>query len=258
MKLEGWKMVVELMPLPGFPLVQDGDDIARLIIETAEKSNASLKTKDILVIAHTIVSKSEGMIFCLEDIHPSEFAKKLADLTGKDPRHVELILKGAKSIVRVGRGLIITETIHGFVCANSGVDKSNVSGASCYVTLPEDPDRSARDIRKTILEVLGLEDLAIVISDTFGRPLRSGVVNVAVGASGLRPIVSLIGKTDLFGYEMRVTEMAVADEIAAASELVMGQTDEGLPVIIIRGYDYVPAEVPATVLNRPLQQDLFR
>jgi len=251
-------LAVELIPLPGFPLVQEGDDIAQFIIETSDQSNTPLKNKDILVIAHTIVSKAEGMIYCLEDIHPSEFAMKLAGLTGKDPRHVELILKGAKNIVRVGRGLIITETIHGFVCANSGVDKSNVSGESCYVTLPEDPDRSARNIRKTILEALDLEDIAIVISDTFGRPLRSGVVNVAVGASGLRPIVSLIGKTDLFGYEMRVTQMAVADEIAAASELVMGQTNEGLPVIIVRGYDYVPAEVPATVLNRPQQQDLFR
>ena len=144
------------------------------------------------------------------------------------------------------------------MCANSGVDKSNVAGESCYVTLPEDPDRSARTIRKTLLDALDLDDLAIVISYTFGRPLRSGVVNMAVGASGLRPVVSLIGKTDLFGYELRVTEMAVADEIAAASELVMGQTDEGLPIVIVRGYDYVPAEVPATVLNRPPQQDLFR
>lgn len=253
----GSKMVVEIIPLPGFPIVKEGDDIGQLIVETSKKSTTPLQNKDILVIAQTIVSRAEGMVYCLEDIHPSDFAKKLAEQTGKDPRHVELILKGAKSIVRFGRGLIITETIHGFVCANSGVDKSNVPGKSCYTLLPEDPDRSAKSIRRAILETLNLDDIAVIISDTFGRPLRGGAVNVAVGVSGLHPIVSLIGKTDLFGYTMQVTEMAVADEIAAASELVMGQTDEGIPVVIVRGYNYVSDEVSASVLNRPQEQDLF-
>ena len=250
-------MVVEIIPLCGFPIVQESDEIGQLIVETSKKSNIPLQNKDILVIAQTIVSRAEGMVYCLEEVLPSDFAKKLAKQTGKDPRHVELILKGAKSIVRFGRGLIITETTHGFVCANSGVDKSNVPGKSCYTLLPEDPDSSAKNIRWSILEALNLEDIAVIISDTFGRPLRGGAVNVAIGVSGLRPIESLIGKTDLFGYMMQVTEMAVADEIAAASELVMGQTDEGIPIVIVRGYSYVPDEVPATVLNRPQEQDLF-
>lgn len=250
-------MVVEIIPLCGFPIVQEGDDIGQLIVETSKKSTVPLQNKDILVIAQTIVSRAEGMIYCLEDVLPSDFAKKLAEQTGKDPRHVEIILKGAKSIVRFGKGLIITETIHGFVCANSGVDKSNVPGESCYTLLPEDPDRSAKDIRKKILKSLYLNDIAVIISDTFGRPLRGGAVNVAIGVSGIRPIVSLKGKTDLFGYTMQVTEMAVADEIAAASELVMGQTNEGVPVVIIRGYNYVSDEITASVLNRPQEQDLF-
>ena len=251
-------MGVELLPLPGFPIVQKGDDIAQLILKTSKIANVPIKNRDILVIAHTIISRAEGMVYCLDDINPSNFALKLAEQTGKDPRHVELILKGSRGIVRYGRKILITETIHGFVCANSGVDKSNVPGESCYILLPEDPDQSAKIIRDTILDTLNLEDIAIIVSDTFGRPLRSGVVNVAIGVSGLVPIVSLRGKTDLFGYEMRVTEMAVADELAAASELIMGQTNEGLPVVIIRGYEYISDEnTSATVLNRPQEKDLF-
>ncbi|MFX1251001.1 MAG: coenzyme F420-0:L-glutamate ligase [Promethearchaeota archaeon] len=253
--------MISLFGLEGFPFIQEGDNIAAIIIDTLNSSSNELQNGDVLVIAHTIVSKAEGRVIPLDTVEPSDFAKHIAKEGEKDPRMVEVILKQANTIVRMTPTVIITETKHGFICANSGVDRSNVSlekpGEEVAV-LPEDPDRSAHEIRASIFETLGV-DIAVIISDTFGRPLRVGTTNIAIGCSGILPLLDYRGSKDLFGYELKTTIVARADELATAAGLIMGQAAEGLPVIIIRGATYEKAKMDqsAKILNRPRETALF-
>jgi len=248
---------IRVMGLETIPIVGEGDDIGALICEAAEREGIGIEDGDVIVVSHIIVSRAEGRVVELSAIKPSEFAKNIASAMGKDPRLVEVVLRESKAIARMGDGHLICETKHGFICANAGVDRSNVPGKDRVALLPEDPDASARRIRERIRQLTGRE-VAVIISDTHGRPLRRGTINVAIGVAGLEPIWDRRGDVDLFGYTLRVTQVAVADELASAAELVMGQADEGIPVVIIRGYRYRPSEeASARELIRPREEDLF-
>jgi len=248
---------VEVIGVTGIPIVKPGDDVPRLIVEAAERQGTPIQDGDIVVVSHIIVSRAEGRIVNLNTVKPSKFAENIAKALGKDPRLVEVILQESRSIVRMGNGHLITETKHGFVCANSGVDQSNVPGEGFVALLPEDPDESARRIRDGIEKLTG-KRVAVVVSDTHGRPLRDGEINVAIGVSGLKPIRDRRGERDLFGYVLKVKRTAVADEIASAAELVVGQADEGVPVAIVRGYRLEwSEEATARELIMPRERDLF-
>jgi len=248
---------ISIIPVTGLPIIQHGDDIGLLICEAAARQGTPIEDGDIIVVTHVIVSRAEGDIINLDSVSPSEFAKTVAEVLGKDPALVEVILRESRSIVRMGDGHIISETKHGFICANAGVDKSNVPGERNVAPLPKDPDLSARIIRQRIREVSG-KDVAVIISDTHGRPLRNGEINVAVGVAGIKPIRDRRGEKDLFGYTLKVKQTAIADELCSAAELVIGQADEGIPVAIIRGYPYERAEdATARDLIRPREKDLF-
>ncbi len=247
---------IVLFPLPT-PIVKIGDDVSEILIDSAEKNTGGFKEGDVLIVTSKIISTAEECVIDLTKVSPSEFACSIAGLVDKDPSHVEVILREALSIVRMRQKVIITETKHGFICANSGVDQSNVEGEKCAVTLPKDPDKNARDIRKVIKERCGI-DVAVIVSDTFGRPFRKGVLNVAVGCSGLIPVVDLRGEEDLFGYKLQSTEIAVADELAVAAGLLMGQTNAKIPAVIIRRYRYKKGEIPAKKIIREPETDIFR
>ena len=205
-----------------------------------------------------VVSKAEGNVINLDEVVPSERAKEIALKTAKDPAMVEVVLSETKEIVRLGNNSIITETKSGIVCANAGVDRSNVSGDRNVVPLPKNPNASARNIRQEIKRLTGA-DVAVIVSDTHGRPFRMGEINVAVGVSGIEPIRDRRGEKDLFGYVLKIKQTAIADELSSAAELVIGQANEGIPVAIIRGYNYQTAEKSsATELTRPKEADLFR
>ncbi len=248
---------IEIFAVTGLPIVKEGDDLASLICNAAEKQGTPIQNGDVIVATHVIVSRAEGNIVNLETVTPSEFAKSVAKRTGKDPRLVEVILRESRSIVRMRDGKLITETKHGLICANSGVDVSNVSGDSNVAPLPEDADQSALAIRQKIMQIVG-KDVAVIVSDTHGRPLRQGEINIALGTSGFEPLRDRRGEKDLFGYTIRVKRTAIADELASAAELVIGQTNEGIPAAIIRGYDYPKSETAnAKKMIRPPNEDLF-
>jgi coenzyme F420-0:L-glutamate ligase/coenzyme F420-1:gamma-L-glutamate ligase len=248
---------IEIFAVTGLPIVKEGDDLASLICNAAEKQGTPIQNGDVIVATHVIVSRAEGNIVNLETVTPSEFAKSVAKRTGKDPRLVEVILRESRSIVRMRDGKLITETKHGLICANSGVDVSNVSGDSNVAPLPEDADQSALAIRQKIMQIVG-KDVAVIVSDTHGRPLRQGEINRALGTSGFEPLRDRRGEKDLFGYTIRVKRTAIADELASAAELVIGQTNEGIPAAIIRGYDYPKSETAnAKKMIRPPNEDLF-
>jgi coenzyme F420-0:L-glutamate ligase/coenzyme F420-1:gamma-L-glutamate ligase len=248
---------IQIIPVKGLPLIKKDDNIAELICNAAEKQGTPIQNNDIVVITHVMVSKAEGNVVNLDSIEPSEFAKTIAKQTDKDPAMVEVVLREAKSIVRMGNNSLITETKQGFFCANSGVDRSNVSGERNVALLPEKPDRSAAKTRQKIKALTGM-DAAVIISDTHGRPLRDGEINVAVGVAGLKPIRDRRGEKDLYGYTLRIKRTAIADELASAAELVIGQADEAIPVAIIRGYNYPKSEdAKATALIRPKEKELF-
>ncbi|MCS7117692.1 MAG: coenzyme F420-0:L-glutamate ligase [Thaumarchaeota archaeon] len=239
------------------PVVREGDDLAELIVSAAEVHGVGLRSGDIVVVSQIVVSKSEGRVMPLASIEASTRAHRIARLTGKDPRHVEAILREAVDVLRVrADGLIITETRHGLVCANSGVDLSNV-GENNVSLLPVDPDSSARRIRERIRELRGIE-VGVIVSDSHGRPFRRGAVNVAIGCSGIEPVLDLRGSKDLYGRVLQSKQVCVADELASAAELVMGNADEGIPVAIIRGYRYRASEEGAAAIVRPREEDLFR
>jgi coenzyme F420-0:L-glutamate ligase/coenzyme F420-1:gamma-L-glutamate ligase len=238
------------------PLTKRGDDIAEQIVNAAKSEGIELSTGDILVIAQKIISKSEGRIVNLETIEPTKRAEEIAKASGKDPRHVETILRESSKILRLKGPHIIVQTHHGFVCANAGVDKSNVENANSVAVLPTDPDRSAQVIRQGIRKLTDL-DVAVIVSDTFGRAWRNGQVNVAIGIDGLKPVIDYRGTKDMFGYVLNVTQMAVADELASAAELVMKKSDR-VPVAIIRGVDYANGTGSIRDLIRPEEEDLFR
>ena len=250
-------VAVQVIGVEGLPIVKPGDNLGALICEAARRKGSPVMNGDIVVVTHIITSVAEGRLADLEKIIPSEFAKNLASRLAKDPAMVEVVLRESRGIRRIGDGVLITETHHGFVCANSGVDKSNVAGEHKVALLPVDPDASATRIREEIHKASG-RDVAVIISDTHGRPLRLGEVNVAIGVAGLKPIRDRRGEKDLFGYVLRVKQTAVADEIASAAELVIGQADEGVPAAIIRGYKYLNSESSkATELVRSREKDLF-
>jgi len=247
---------LEIIGLPIHREIREGDDLEEIIDAHLEREGIALRQKDVLVIAQKIVSKAEGRMVRIGDVEPSEQAKELSlRLGGKDPREIQVILDETAMIVKQERGVLITEHRLGFVMANAGVDKSNVPPGHCLL-LPLDPDKSAENLRRRYL-AKGM-DIAVIITDTFGRPWRLGQVNVAIGLAGMEPIVSYRGKRDRFQNVMQHTEIAAADEIASAAELVMGKTD-GVPVAIVRGLDYAAkTNAGARELVRPAESDLFR
>jgi coenzyme F420-0:L-glutamate ligase/coenzyme F420-1:gamma-L-glutamate ligase len=247
---------VRVIPVPGIPEVRPGDDLARLILRACADAGLGPCAGDVLAVTHKVVSKAEGRVVDLGDITPSDLAVRFAAESGKDPRHVEVVLRESRRIVRMDRGILIAETRHGFVCANAGVDASNVPGAETVCLLPEDPDGSARRLRERVREATGA-DVAVVITDSFGRAWRWGIANVAIGVAGISPLADYRGRPDQWGREMATSILAVGDELAAASELVMGKTD-ARPVAIIRGYQYEPADGSARELVMPAEKDMFR
>lgn len=244
--------MVSFIPIKDLPLIKPGDDIGKLIFSSFTK----IKENDILVITHTILSKAEGRVVRLEDIKPSKYAIRLAKKTSKDPRIVELILREAEKILRVGPGFIVTETKNGYVCANSGVDETNVEKGYA-ILLPEDPDRSAKEIRKT-LRSLSNKDVAVIITDTCGRPFRTGVTGVCIGSSGIEPLQDRRGEKDLFGKELKITKVALLDNISCAANLIMGEASEGIPAVIVRGLKYKKSEKGSKDLIRNSKEDVFR
>ena len=249
---------VMLIGISGIPLIKKNDDLGRIISECAQNQGTPISDGDIIVVEQKVVSKAEDRIVSLSKVKASEFAIETAKKAEKEPEVVELVLREAKSIIRMRNGILITRTHHGFICANSGVDKSNVAGEKNVTLLPIDPDASARRIRETIRKVTG-KKVVVIVSDTFGRPFREGHTNVCIGLSGLRPILDLRGKQDLFGYELKVKQIAIADELSSAAELLAGNASEAVPVVIVRGYSRYDAseEGRALELVRPEERDIF-
>ena len=259
-------MSLTLTPLPGIPLVQPGDDLTELIWASCKRANITLQDGDILVLAQKIVSKAEGRLVNLADVTPSPAAQELAAASEKDPRLCELILRESNEVLRTRPGLVIVEHKLGFVCANAGIDHSNVSPPPVgkgpgveewYLLLPEDPDASADRIRAALEAISGAR-LGVLTIDSHGRAWREGTVGVTIGLSGLPAVMDERGWHDLFGYELRVTVVGVADELAAAASLMMGQAAEGTPVVHARGFPYPLAEGRLGDLLRPREKDLFR
>jgi coenzyme F420-0:L-glutamate ligase/coenzyme F420-1:gamma-L-glutamate ligase len=248
---------IRVIGIEGMPEVQKGDDLAAQIMDAVQRDGSSIESGDVIVVTQKIVSKAEGRVVSLDDIEPSPLAVTISQGHRRDPRHTEMVLRESKRIVRMDRGVIISETHHGFNCANAGIDASNIPGANTLALLPVDPDASARRIRQDIKARLGA-DVAVVISDTFGRPWRSAAVNVAIGVAGFNPLLSYVGQEDAYGQMLHTTVIAVADELAAASELVTGKI-RGVPVTIIKGYAYEPMEdANNQALIRSPDKDLFR
>jgi coenzyme F420-0:L-glutamate ligase/coenzyme F420-1:gamma-L-glutamate ligase len=247
---------VRVIGVTGMPEVAPGDDLAALIIDAASAQETPLLDGDVLVVTQKIVSKAEGRLVELRSVAPSAMAREFAQRWGKDPRQVEVVLREAKRIVRMDRGVLIVETKHGFVCANAGVDASN-TGRPGYVTLlPQDSDVSAERVRADIERRAGIA-VSVIVSDSFGRPWRAGIDQVALGVAGLLPLRDYSGEKDPDGYELRVTQVALADEMAAAAELVMGKLDR-VPVAVIRGYAAPPGAGSGRQLLREPEKDLFR
>ncbi len=248
------------MALSGFPLVGTGDDLAGLIAAGLERSGLGLRTGDVVVVAQKVVSKAEGRMVDLAAVTPSPGAESLAAEVGKDPRLVEVILSESERVVRSRPNLLIMQHRLGFVMANAGVDHSNigaVGGPERVLLLPADPDGSAAGLRARLRAHFGV-DVAVVVSDSFGRPWRRGTCGVAIGAAGLPALVDLRGRPDLFGRKLEVTLVGMADEIAAAASLLQGQAEEGRPVVLVRGLAWSAPEAPAAALVRPQEEDLFR
>jgi coenzyme F420-0:L-glutamate ligase/coenzyme F420-1:gamma-L-glutamate ligase len=249
---------VKVIAVENLPLITKGDSLAELVIDTAKNQNTPVQEKDVIVITHVAVSKAEGNVINLDEVTPSKQAEEIARKVEKEPKLVEVILRETKEIVRLGPNSLITETKNGIVCANAGVDRSNVKGDRNVALLPKDPDASAWKIRQEIKKLAGC-DVAVIISDTHGRPLRMGEINVAIGVAGIKPIRDRRGEKDLFGYVLKIKQTAIADELASAAELVIGQAAEGIPAAIIRGYNYrVDENASARELTRPKEKDLFR
>lgn len=246
---------ISLFVLPGLPEIRAGANLTTQIVVTARRARIAFENGDILVVAQKVVSKAEGRVVRLADVRPSEQALALARKLAHDPRFVEIVLRESRRIVRSDRVLIV-ETHHGFVCANAGIDHSNVPGRDSVTLLPRDPDLSARRLAMALRKQTG-KRLAVVISDTFGRPWRLGIANVAIGAFGVPTLVDLRGTRDRQKKALRATVLAVADELAAAAGLLMGKS-MGTPIVVIRGYRYRSVQSPASRMIRPAAEDLFR
>ena len=252
------KSRIEIIPIPVVPDIKAGDKLDIIILESMNNANEFLSEGDIVVVAQKVISKAEGRLIDLKLVNPSEKSLQIAKQNDKDPRLIELILNESVDILRLARGILIVETKRGLICANAGVDQSNVEKSNDYAALlPEDADLSARELRHSLKRKTGI-DVAVIITDTFGRPFREGQINVAIGIAGIQPIKSYIGTLDMYGKKLKVTEIAVVDEIASAAELQMGKS-ERIPVVIIRGYVYQMAETSSSSqLLRSRGKDLFR
>jgi coenzyme F420-0:L-glutamate ligase/coenzyme F420-1:gamma-L-glutamate ligase len=224
---------INVIGLESFPLINAGDNLPKLLVATLEREQVSLNDGDIIAIAQKVVSKAEDRIVQLKDVKPSRKALEIAEVTHKDPRHIELILRETRKVVKASEQILIVKGRTGLVCLNAGIDKSNVEGDDAHALLPLSPDKSAQRIRSEILELTG-KNVAVVICDTFSRPFRRAQVNFAIGIAGISPFKDYRGQKDLFGYIIKVKRAAVADEIAAAAELAMGQGREAVPVVVIK------------------------
>ena len=251
---------IEIIGVIGLPEINKGDNLSEMIVGAAQRQGTPLVNGDILVVTQKVVSKAEGRLVELKDVTPSPFARQLAEDSGKDARLVELVLRESRSIVRMDldRGIMITETKHGFVCANAGIDSSNVPGDDVVCLLPVDPDKSAQGIRKAIAGLTGGAQIGVVISDTFGRAWREGHSNFAIGVDGVEPMKDYRGTLDANGRMLKVTTIAVADELAAAAEMVTAKAIN-VPVAIVRGYEHgtdSPDGIKPMIRDR--SRDLFR
>jgi coenzyme F420-0:L-glutamate ligase / coenzyme F420-1:gamma-L-glutamate ligase len=247
---------MRLLGLSALPEVTPGMSLGQLALGAIRDAGETPQDGDVLVVTHKIVAKAEGKLVDLHTIEPSDFARRYAEQWGKDPRHIEVVLRESVRIVRMDHGVLISQTRHGFVCANAGVDASNVPGDEMLCLLPEDPDATAKGIRETLSEATGAE-VAIIIADSFGRPWRNGIVNVAIGVAGLAPVVDYRGQADDFGRTMQVSVLAVADELASAAELVMGKVSR-CPMALIRGYSFTARDGSAQELVMDPKTDMFR
>lgn len=253
---------LRIIPITGIGEIIPGADLGRLIYDALHQQQLSLYNGDILVVTQKIVSKAENRLVNLDEIEPSPFARTVAQQGRKDAQHVEVVLRESKRVVRMDHGVFISETQHGFICANAGVDESNIGGQRRVALLPVDPDRSAQTIRTRLQQLVSAQydkyiDLAVIITDTWGRPWRNGQVNMAIGIAGMAAIADYRGQYDSYGYLMQASAVAVADELAAAAELVMGKIDR-VPVALIRGYQYQPAQGDIHTLLRDSATDMFR
>lgn len=246
---------VRLLGIEGIPMIAAGDDLAALILDAASAQGTPLEAGDVLVVTQRVVSKAEGRVVPLAGFEPTPFALEWAARHDKDPRQIEAVLQESVRIVRQARGVLITETRHGFICANAGVDASNVGGDDVVSLLPLDPDASCQALREAIRARAGIE-VAVIMTDTFGRPWREGQTNVAIGVAGMRPLHSYEGVRDLDGRELRVTMPCPADEIAAAAGLVMEKL-AAIPAAIVRGFPFEAGEGSAREIVRPFERDLF-
>lgn len=253
---------LRLSAIKGLPQIVEGDDLAAIIWHCLSENAKTLKNGDVLVLAQKIVSKAEGRLVNLTTVSPSQQAKELADFLGKRPELVEMILQESNEVLRTRPGTIIVEHKSGFVCANAGIDHSNVKGPwgndeDWVLLLPEDSNLSAEHIRSG-LEALSGKNLGVMIIDSYGRAWRNGIVGACIGLSGVPALVDMRGKTDMNNYQMRVTVIAASDELAAAASLMMGQTNEGTPVVLVRGFPYELRESNAAELVRDKKFDMFR
>jgi coenzyme F420-0:L-glutamate ligase / coenzyme F420-1:gamma-L-glutamate ligase len=251
---------LRIIPVTGIGEIAPGSDLGLVIYEALQAQQLQIQQGDILVVTQKIVSKAEGNIVHLDEIHASEFAHSLALESKKDAPYIEAVLRESRRIVRMDHGVLICETKHGFICANAGVDESNVNGAREITLLPVDPDYSAQQLRTRWQDLSGegsAFDIAVIVSDTWGRPWRTGQINMAIGVAGMEAIVDYRGQHDPYGYELHASVLAVADELASAAELVMGKIDR-IPVALIRGYSYIPSEGSAKTLLRDPATDMFR
>ncbi|EFH80387.1 coenzyme F420-0:L-glutamate ligase [Ktedonobacter racemifer] len=251
---------IQILPVTGIGDIRPGDDLGSLIYDALKQQQLTLQQGDVLIITQKIVSKAEGRLVHLDDIEPSPFALQYAQRYQKDAQHVEVVLRESKRIVRMDHGVMICESHHGFICANAGVDESNIGGERVLALLPEDSDRSAHQVRQRMQELTGEGehlDFAVIISDTWGRPWRNGQVNMAIGVAGMEPVTDYRGQNDPYGYELRASMIGVADELAAAAELVMGKVDR-IPVALIRGYTYKTGQGSGRDLIRESATDMFR
>ena len=251
---------MQLIVLPGIPLIEPGDDLVTIILAALERADMQLRDDDVLVLAQKIVSKAENHYAYLNEIAPSDRAITLAALADKDPRIVELILRESVEVLRVRKGAIIVEHRNGYVHAHAGIDQSNIQSHADnprVLLLPENPDASAAQLRVGLREKTGAT-VAVIINDSAGRAWRNGVIGFALGSAGLLPLETRIGTADLFGRPLEITEIAVADELAAAASLLMGQAAESAPVVLIRGAQFTPAAADSSALIRARDKDLFR
>ena len=248
---------IRAVGIEGLPEVQAGDDLAVQIIDAAAAQGTPIGDGDVVVVTQKIVSKAEGRVMTIDEVEASPLAVAITEGHRRDPRHTEMILRESRRVVRMDRGVIISETYHGYICANAGIDASNIPGDNAICLLPVDPDASARRIRDTIRERLGV-DAAVLVSDTFGRPWRNGAINVSIGVAGFNPVISYVGEFDPHGNELHTTTIAVADELAATAELVTGKL-LGVPVALIKGYPYERMEdADSRAIVRDPDKDLFR